>query len=75
MTSSSFPIRCRIFHQNLDIVPHLPSCRKDIVPHLPPCSTTAKRNNGDIGGIMDEENKPCDPNSNGIAYHHGTEIW
>ncbi|KAL3115615.1 hypothetical protein niasHT_011964 [Heterodera trifolii] len=49
--------------------------RKDIVPHLPPCSTTAKRNTGDIGGIMDEENKPCDPNSNGIAYHHGTEIW
>uniref|UniRef100_A0A183C637 Lipase_3 domain-containing protein n=1 Tax=Globodera pallida TaxID=36090 RepID=A0A183C637_GLOPA len=49
--------------------------RKDIVPHLPPCSTTAKRNNGGIGDLLNEENKPCDPNSDGIAYHHGTEIW
>nr|AVA09683.1 putative effector protein [Heterodera avenae] len=49
--------------------------RKDIVPHLPPCSTTAKQNPGNIGGFLDEENKPCEPNSNVIAYHHGTEIW
>uniref|UniRef100_A0A914H9I4 Fungal lipase-like domain-containing protein n=1 Tax=Globodera rostochiensis TaxID=31243 RepID=A0A914H9I4_GLORO len=46
--------------------------RMDIVAHMPPC---AKNEHYD-GVDQKDDSKPCDPSaSNGIAYHHGTEIW
>ncbi|KAL3099721.1 hypothetical protein niasHT_028335 [Heterodera trifolii] len=46
--------------------------RMDIVAHMPPC---AKNQHYD-GVDEKDDSKPCDPSaSNGIAYHHGTEIW
>jgi len=37
----------------------------DIVPRLPPCSDD----------LLEQLALPCGPQSSGVAYHHGTEIW
>ncbi|VDD93630.1 unnamed protein product [Enterobius vermicularis] len=44
--------------------------RIDIVPHLPAC----KKNKNDIE-TRRTNSKKCDPTVPGHSYHHGTEIW
>ncbi|VDK87336.1 unnamed protein product [Onchocerca ochengi] len=42
----------------------------DLVPHLPPC-----KKNKSYSNAKNDKSTPCLTGNNGSPYHHGTEIW